>query len=189
MPPDILALPLAEGTLFIAPPDRLAAIAGSTQAAAGPYAARLREILARHAEGWRLHRAAVDWGLQSFGRLQRPERNLAEQIARMVESGRLTARFLPLFISDPRGPSETGSLRVYQLDGGPPPAAPPPPQRSASAPPAPQPTIDRSPPPPPQKDFDDEDAQVAVLRAAAKDGTPFCEQCARAALLAAKAAA
>src|SRR5271166_4566707 len=188
MPSDILALPLNEGTLFIGPPGRLAAVARIFQSHSKPCASFPREIVARHAESWHLHNATVAWVLQTSGRSAWSERDLVDQIARLVESGRLAARFLPLFRADARGPSQTGPLRLYQLDGGPPPAAPAPPQRSASASPPPPPMIGRSPPPPPQKDFDDEDAQIAVLRAGAKDGTPFCEQCARAALRAAKAA-
>src|SRR5271166_2388141 len=192
MPPDILALHLTNGTLFIGHADRLAAFASASQIGAGPYASRLRDVLARRAEGWRLRHAAQAWGLPSHGMLRRHEDDLPEQIARLVERGWLSARFLRLFRDERRVPDfaerGAGRLRVLQLGSGPPPAAPRPPTRPAPRPPLP-PTIDRSPPQTPQKDFDDEDAQIAVLRAAAKDGTPFCEQCARAALRAAKAAA
>jgi hypothetical protein len=147
----------------------------------------LSVLLALHPDPSRLRAAAIAWGIDDFDVRQRGEERLHGQIARMVQSGRLGLRSIPLFRDDPRGPIETSKLRLYQLGGGPPPApqaaAPRP---SVSAPPPPRTQV-RSPAPPPPKDFEDEDAQIAVLRAAAKDGTPFCEQCARAALRAAKA--
>jgi hypothetical protein len=121
MPPDILALPLIEGTLFIGPAGRPAAVAGALEVNAGW---RLREILARHAESWRLRNAVTVWGVQSFGRLERPERDLGDEIADLIESGRLSARFLPLFRDDPRGAEfatewAVGPVRVHQLGLGP----------------------------------------------------------------------
>ena len=58
-------------------------------------------------------------------------------------------------------------------------AAPPPPAAASSPRPAPA----AAPPPPVETTFGtdvDIEAMVAVLRAAAQDGVPFCEECARA---------
>jgi hypothetical protein len=109
-----------------------------------------------------------------LGRLERPENELHDQIARLVETGRLEARFLPLFLDDPRRPGEVGLLRIYRLGGGPP-NAPAPRQRSASAP-RPPPVLSR-PATEVETDFPNEPAQVATLQQAAKDGTPFCAIC------------
>jgi hypothetical protein len=187
MPLDVLDLQTCEGTLFVGLADRLAAFLG---AAAGPQgcASPLHEIDALRADGWRLRNPAIAWNLQRSGRLKRPDCDLGEQITGLVETGRLVARFVPLFRDDPRSPNETGPLRLYQLGGGPPPAPEQAPRPSASTPP-PQRAQVRS-AVEAEKDFPDEDAQVEALReAAARDGKPFCEICTRMALRAAKALA
>ena len=121
MPSDLLVITLSEGTLFVGSTKQLAVVAGASEVNTG---FDFVGTLMRHAEGWRLHHAAADWGLPSFGRLTRPKREQIEQIGTLLETGRLSARFVPLFRADPRGPSETGPLRVYQIGRGPPPAAP-----------------------------------------------------------------
>ena len=167
MPPDILALPLNEGTLFIGPRDRFAPVSG----------ARLREILTRHAEDPRLRNGASAWGLQASGTLQRPERSLAEQVACAVEAGRLVARFSPLFRDHPCGPRESGPRSVYQLGSGPDKIAP----ASASPPrpssPSPPPRMSARTAPVHESDFPNEPDQIATLKKAAEDGTPLCEIC------------
>jgi hypothetical protein len=185
MYPEILAFPLQVGTVLIGPPHRLTQVAGATSIDIGFFGPLIRDALARDAAPWRLRSAAIVWGVEDFDPRQRTEQRAQDQIARMGEAGRLAVRFLPLFLDDPRRPGEAGLLRVYRLGGGPANATAPP-RRSASAPP-PQRTQVRS-AAEIQKDFEDEDAQIAVLRAAAKDGTPFCEQCARAAVRRARAA-
>jgi hypothetical protein len=184
MSPELLIFPITQGALLISRAAPLTAFAGAARAGASPYGSRLLEILVPHADGSR--NAVVAWGLEGFGRLRRPNRDLADQIARMVETGRLTVRFLPLFRDDPRGPREEGPLRVYQLGSGPLECAPAPAQA-----PSPSLAVQRTQvrsAVEPEKDFEDEERQIAVLRAAAKDGTPFCEPCARAAIRASKAA-
>jgi hypothetical protein len=173
VPPDVLVLPFIEGALLIGPADRLVAMPSGVRTLSGE---RLRTVLAAEAEGQRLHDAAVLWGLQSFGHVRRSDRNLADQIASIVEYTRCSARFVPLFRDDPRSPAETGPLRLFQLGGGPPPVPQAAPRLSASAPPPPRAQI-RTPVNPSLTDFENEDAEVAILRAAARNGTPFCEQC------------
>jgi hypothetical protein len=184
MRPDLLALPLQVGTLLIGPVHNIARIAGETATDLSFSGTSLRDLLAR-ADPWRLRNVAAVWSVGEFASLQRTEQRLSDQVARMLETGRLTARFLPLFRGDPRVPNGMGPLRLYQLGGGPPPAPAAALGRSDSVPP-PQRTQVRS-PAETQKDFEDEERQIAVLRAAAKDGTPFCEQCARAAIRRARA--
>ena len=122
MPPDVLAVLLSEGTLFVGPPDRLRAVVGAHRSSAA-YSSCLSEILALRAEGWRVRGAAIAWGLESFGRATRSQHDLIGQIVGLVESGQLAVGFLPLFRDDPNGfdvPGEAKSrLWVYQLGAGP----------------------------------------------------------------------
>lgn len=111
---------------------------------------------------------------------------MQDQIARMLETGRLSACYLPLFRDDLHVMYDAGPLRVHQLGRGPPQPAPaPPPPPSFSAPPPP-PTLARS-SPQVEKDFPNEPDQAQTLRQAAEDGTPFCAVCE--AMKAARAAA
>ncbi len=186
MRPDILVLPLPDGALLIGPAHSLKAFAGESGDGDGHHRWQLKSLLAHRIDSWRLRRAALAWGIDHPHRRHWSDHQLQENVAHCIETGRLVARFVPLFRDDPRGPLAEGLLGLHQIGKGPPPAAPPPPPPSASAPP-PQRTRVRS-TDQAQKDFEDEEAQIAVLRAAAKDGTPFCEPCARAAIRAAKAA-
>jgi len=185
MRPEIFKLPLPAGILLIGRAHHLARITGVTEIDVGLFGSWLRDLLA-HADSWRLRGAAAVLGVDEFDPRQRTEQRLQDQIARMLETGRLSACFLPLFCDDSHALNDAGPLRVLQLGGGPPPTPAAAPARSDSAPP-PQRTQVRS-AAESESDFDDEDAQIAVLRAAAKDGTPFCEKCARAAIRRARAA-
>jgi hypothetical protein len=187
MHPEILTLPLQACTVLIGPPHSLTQVTGATPIDVSFFGSLIRERLARDAAPWRLRSAAILWGVESFDPRQRTEQSLHDQIARMLETGRLSACFLPLHRDDLPGLGHAGPLRIHQLGTDPATQGPAPSQASAPPPPL-QRTVARS-AAEIQKDFEDEDAQIAVLRAAAKDGTPFCEQCARAALRAARAAA
>src|SRR5580700_7376463 len=119
MLPAILALQIGEGTVLVGPSRSLDAITGKWSIDDNVYGSRIGDILSRHADSWRLREAVVGWGIESFDPRQRTEQRLHRQIARMVETGRLSARFLPLFRDDPGGPREVGRLRIYQLGEGP----------------------------------------------------------------------
>jgi hypothetical protein len=186
MRPDILLLPLPDGALLIGPAHSLKAVAGDAGDDTVWRHWRLGRLLAHRVDAWKLRRAALAWGIDHPHRRHWSDDLLKDHVAPWVETGRLAARFVPLFRDEPRRAAETGQLSLHQIGKGPPPAAPPPPPPAASAPP-PQRAQVRS-AAEVQKDYEDEDAQIAVLRAAAKDGTPFCEPCARAAIRAAKAA-
>jgi hypothetical protein len=187
MHPEILVLPLQACAVLIGPRHSLTQVTGAVPIDVSFFGSMIRECLARDPAPWRFRSAAIVWGVESFDPRQGAEQRLHDQIARMIETGRLSACFLPLHRDDLPGLGHAGPLRIHQLGGGPDTQGAAPSQASAPPPP-PQRTAPRS-AAEIQKDFEDEDAQVAVLRAAAKDGTPFCEQCARAALRAARAAA
>ena len=122
MPPNVLSLPIVDGTLFIGPPDQVRSVLGALPAS-DLHASRLRDILERHAESWQVRNASVAWCLNRLGCLQEPERRLREQITRLVEQGSLAVGFAPLFRDDRRKyslPSTSGGqLGVYQLAAGP----------------------------------------------------------------------
>jgi hypothetical protein len=176
MRPEIFKLPLPAGVLLIGRAHHLARVTGATESDVSFFGSWLRDLLAR-ADSWRLRRAAVAWGVERFDPRQRAERRLPDQIARMIETGRLSACFLPLFLDDPRRPGEAGLLRIYRLGGGPATNAPPPEAPRASSSPPPQRTLTRR-APQDDKEFANEPDQVDTLVRAAKDGTPFCEICA-----------
>ena len=172
MASSILALSLPEGTLLIG--FSLNTAPGRPVIDVSAYVFRLRDILS-FVDPWRLRTAASAWGVEEFDPRQRTEQRLHDQIGRLVETGRLPVRFLPLFRDDPRGPREEGPLRIYQLDRGAPPATPPPPPPSSPIPPPP-PTLTRS-ATEVENDFPNESAQATTLKRAAKDGKPFCAKC------------
>jgi len=173
MPPDILTLPLSGGALFVVDEFGTPGTRGQ-QVSAGW---RIHDVLARNSAPWRLRSVAVALGVEEFDPRQRTELQLHDQIERMVEMGRLKVRFLPLFRDDPRGPSETGPLRLYQLGSGPSYAASvAPASRPSSSLPTPSPTLARS-KPNAEKDFLNEPAQAATLIAAATKGQFGCEVC------------
>ncbi len=185
MYPEIFQLPLPAGVLLIGRAHHLARVTGATELDVSFFGSWLRGVIAR-VDPWRLRSAAGALGVEEFDPRQRTEQRLQDQIARMLETGRLSACFLPLVRDDSHALYDAGPLRIHQLATEPavqgpapsqPPAPPPPPRRIATR------SAGEI-----QKDFEDEDRQVEVLRAAAKDGTPFCEQCARAALRRARAA-
>jgi hypothetical protein len=177
MRPEIFKLPLPAGTLLIGHEHQLARVAGATEIDAGSFASWVRGLLAR-ADSWRLRSAAVALGAEEFDPRQRTEQRLQDQIARMLETGRLSACFLPLFRDDSHALNDAGPLRVHQLGGGPATNTPPPEAPRASPPPPPPPKLTR-PAPQDDKEFANEPDQVDTLVRAAKDGTPFCEICAR----------
>lgn len=95
---------------------------------------------------------------------------IKQQLAAALEQGRLRAAAGPALLLRPVG---QGLL--------PPPAAPPAAPVSSPRPAAP--AAAAAPPPAIESTFGsdvDVEAMVAVLRAAAQDGVPFCEECARA---------
>jgi hypothetical protein len=112
---------MTDGTLFIGPADQLGSVFGTAHTRGGLHTSRLRDILERYADSWQIREVAGAWGIDSFGRLQRPERDILEQIVDIVERGRLAVSYLPLFRDDPRarGRRVIDHLRVYQIAAGP----------------------------------------------------------------------
>lgn len=174
LPPEILWLRPHAEALLIGPAQRLARMAAATEIDGRYFQFRIRRLLADADQG-RLRTAAVIWGVEEFDPRQRTEQRLQDQVARMLEAGRLSVRFLSLFRDDPRSPCAEGALSLYQIGKGAPP----------SAPPAPPPSPSTSPPPPvmsksseaPEQDVPNEPDQAATLKKAAEDGTPFCAIC------------
>jgi hypothetical protein len=177
MHPEIFAVWSNFGLLLVGPPHSLTRVTGATEIDVSFFGSWLRDLLAR-ADSWRLRSAAVAWGVDEFDPRQRTEQRLQDQIARMLETGRLSACFLPLFRDDSHPLYDAGPLRVHQLGAGPLQPAPAPPPPPSSSPPPPPPMLARS-SPQVEKDFPNEPDQAQTLRQAAKDGTPFCEVCAK----------
>lgn len=97
------------------------------------------------------------------------DHQVVQQLQVAVAQGRL-----------PSGDAVAPTLRRLAPVGAPPPPAPAPPPASAARAPA----AAVAPPPAVETTFGldlDVAAMVAVLQQAAQDGTPFCEECARAA--------
>jgi hypothetical protein len=176
MHPEIFALPLQACAVLIGPPNSRTSVTGVIPVDISFFGSLIRDLLIRHADTERLRSAAIAWDIVGFDLRQSSEQRLYEEIARMVERGRLQVRFLPLFRDDPRGPSETGPLRIYQLGSGPSQAAVAPAPRPSSSPPPPPPTLSRS-APAMEKDFPNEPAQTSTLNRSSKAGAPFVEIC------------
>jgi hypothetical protein len=118
MHPEILALPSQAGVVLIGPAHSLIHVAGATAIDVSLFGSWLRDLLVR-TDLWRLRTAAVAWSVEEFDPRQRTEQRLPGQIARMLETGRLSACFLPVFRNDSHALYDAGRLRIYQVGAGP----------------------------------------------------------------------
>jgi hypothetical protein len=175
MRPDILVLHLRDGALLIGPAQSLNALAAEAGDHGGRHRWRLRSLLAHRVDPWRLRAVALAWGIDHPHRRHWSDKELQDQVAHWVETGRLGLRFLPLFRDDPRGPHAGGQLSLFQIGKGPPPSVSPLPPPAASVSP-PAAVLSRS-SDTPATDYPNESDQAATLKKAARSGRPFCAQC------------
>ena len=116
MRPLILTLEIAEGTLFVGPPDSLSAYSAALPVDPSAYRSTLLEILMRRSTPWSVRNLLSGLDAATFSSRERTEHGLFEQILQLVETGRLTVCFLPLFRADVR---ESGQNRsAGRTEGG-----------------------------------------------------------------------